>query len=182
MSAVLKQPVIGIQSNLSQMSTQAKLYFLCGKMAAGKSTLAKQLARDHDAILLIEDDLLTHLYSKEITDIPSYVEYSSRLKAAISDHICSLLSKGISVVLDFPGNTKRQRQWFRGLFERANIAHELHFIDVSNDLCKRQLKERSKDKPNGTAFTSDAEFEAITKYFQAPTYEEGFNIIRHERA
>ncbi|MEM8808975.1 MAG: ATP-binding protein [Cyanobacteria bacterium P01_G01_bin.38] len=164
------------------MGTQAKLYCICGKMAAGKSTLAKQLAREHDAILLIEDDLLTHLYSKEIIDIASYIEYSSRLKTAISDHICALLLKRISVVLDFPGNTKRQRQWFRRLFESANIAHELHFIDVSDDLCKRQLKERSKDKPNGTAFTSDAEFEAITKYFQAPTDEEGFNIIKHERA
>ena len=52
---------------------------------------------------------------------------------------------------------------------------------MSNDICKRQLKERSKDKPGGSAFTSDAEFDAITKYFQAPSEDEGFNIIRYQR-
>jgi len=31
------------------------------------------------------------------------------------------LSKGVSVVLDFPGNTKVQRAWFRELIERANV-------------------------------------------------------------
>jgi predicted kinase len=60
------------------------------------------------------------------------------------------LSKGICVVLDFPANTKAQRAWFRELFERANAEHELHFVDASNALCKRQLKERSKDLSAGT--------------------------------
>jgi hypothetical protein len=57
----------------------------------------------------------------------------------------------------------------------------LHYIDVHDDLCKRQLRERSKDLAEGTAFTRDAEFEAITKYFQAPNKDEGFNVIRHQR-
>ena len=46
-----------------------------------------------------------------------------------------------------PGNTKAQRAWFRELFERANAEHELHFVDVSDALCKSQLKERSPSLP-----------------------------------
>ena len=34
------------------MDTKAKLFFLCGKMAAGKSTLARDLAERENAILL----------------------------------------------------------------------------------------------------------------------------------
>jgi len=34
------------------MSTSAKLIFFCGKMAAGKSTLARDLARRENAVLL----------------------------------------------------------------------------------------------------------------------------------
>jgi hypothetical protein len=30
--------------------------------------------------------------------------------------------------------------------------------------------------------TTDAEFDAITVYFQAPAEDEKFNVIRHERA
>lgn len=163
------------------MSTSGKLIFLCGKMAAGKSTLAKELAQRENAVLLVQDEFLEHLFPGEITDIPGFIRYSSRLKNAIGPHVCALLSKGISVVLDFPGNTKTQRLWFRELFERANAQHELHFIDASDTLCRSQLKERSKELPTGTHWTTDAEFEAVTAYFQPPSEEERFNVIRHER-
>ena len=85
-------------------------------------------------------------------------------------------------MLDFPGNTKNQRAWFRSLFERADSEHELHFIDASDELCKRQLRERSRGLPPGSAWTTDADFEAITVYFEAPSVEELFNVIRYERA
>jgi predicted kinase len=164
------------------MGTSGKLIFLCGKMAAGKSTLAKQLARQEHAVLLVQDEFLDHLFPDEITDMPGFVRYSSRLRNALGPHVCELLTNGISVVLDFPGNTKAQRAWFRQLFERANAQHELHFVDASDALCKRQLRARSKDVPAGTPWTTDAEFEAITGHFQPPSEAEGFNVIRHERA
>jgi predicted kinase len=164
------------------MSSEAKLYFMCGKMAAGKSTYARQLARDHNAVLLVQDDFVDALFPGEIQDIPSFVKYSGRLTNALSSHICDLLSRGISVVLDFPGNTRNQRKWFRELFERANVEHELHYIDASDDLCKRQLRQRSEALPSGSAWTTDAEFDAITAYFQAPADDERFNVVRRERA
>lgn len=81
------------------------LLFLCGKMAAGKSTLARELARAHQAILLEEDHFLDALFPGEIHAIADYVTYS------------------------------------------------------------------------GSPFTTEAEFEAVTKYFQPPSAEEGFNVV-----
>lgn len=163
------------------MSKETTLHFFCGKMAAGKSTLAKAIAEKNHAILLSEDDWLDTLYPEEITDISGYLKYSPRLKNALSGHIQQLLSHEISVVLDFPGNTKNQRNWFRSIYEKENVTHILHFIDASDEICKSQLKKRSINKPDGAAFTSVEEFEAITKYFQEPSESEGFNIIKYER-
>jgi predicted kinase len=161
---------------------RAKLYFMCGKMAAGKSTYARQLAQTKNAVLLIQDEFLDTLYPDEIRSIQDFVKYSARVKDALSLHIQELLTRGVSVVLDFPGNTRVQRQWFRQVFESVNVDHELHFIDVPDDLCKRQLRQRSATLPAGSAWTTDAEFDAITAYFQAPADDENFNVIRHERA
>ena len=163
------------------MSSQAKLIVFCGKMAAGKSTLSRALAEREQAVLLVQDEWLTHLFPGEILDVPDYVRCSARLNAALTPLIASLLSRGTSVVLDFPGNTTKQRAWFRQLFEAAGVEHELHFIDESDDVCKRQLRERSAGLPPGTPWTTEAEFDAITSYFQPPTAGEGFNVIRHER-
>jgi len=159
----------------------AKLIFFCGKMGAGKSTLARDLAEREKAVLIVQDDLLDTLFPGEITDIQEFVKCSCRLKTALTPHVCALLSKGISVVLDFPGNTRAQRAWFRELIERANVEHELHFVDASDALCKSQLRDRSKGLPAGTPWTGEADFEAINAYFQAPSEDEKFNIIHHER-
>lgn len=163
------------------MNSSAKLMFLCGKMAAGKSTLARNLAVRENAVLLVQDDFLSALFPGEITDIQGFIRCSSRLKNALTPHVCALLSQGISVVLDFPGNTKAQRAWFRDLIERANVAHELHFVDASDAFCKSQLRERSMGLAGGTPWTRDEDYEAMTAYFQAPSEDENFNIVRHER-
>jgi len=163
------------------MEEHTTLHFFCGKMAAGKSTLARQLADKYEAILLVEDDWLAQLYPDEISDISTYVKYSARLKEILAEHILQLLHRDLSVVLDFPANTIKQRNWFRYLIEQANVAHVLHFIDASDELCKQQLRQRSKHKPQDAAFTSEVEFDAITEYFQPPREHEGFNMLRYQR-
>jgi predicted kinase len=162
------------------MNASAKLIFFCRKMAAGKSTLARDLADRENAVLLVQDDLLEALFPGEITDIQAFVQCYSRLKNALTPHICALLSKGISVVLDFAAATRAHRAWFRELIERTNVAHELHFVNVSDALCKTQLRNRSKALPAGAAWTTDADFEAITAYFRPPSEDENFNVVRHE--
>lgn len=119
---------------------RAKLYFMCGKMAAGKSTHARELARKKNAVLFVQDEFLDALYPGEIRDIKDFVKCSARVRDALSLHIQDLLSRGTSVVLDFPGNTRAQRQWFRELLGDARVEHELHFVDVPNDRCKLQLR------------------------------------------
>lgn len=163
------------------MTPESTLIFFCGKMAAGKSTLARALAAKENAVLLVQDDLLDRLYPGEILTIPDFVRCSTRLRLALTPLVHELLSKKISVVLDFPGNTTAQRGWFRELFDGARARHELHYVDVPDEICKSQLRERSKGRPVGSAWTTEAEFEAITAYFQPPSDTENFNVVHHVR-
>lgn len=163
------------------MTSQAKLYFLCGKMAAGKSTLANALTARENAVLLVQDELLESLYPGEIRTIPDFLDRSARLQRALTAHIVALLAQNISVVLDFPANTTRQREWFRQIIDQTGVDHELHYVDASNALCIAQLKERTKHLPPGTPWTTQAELEAITVYFQPPAAEENFHIVHHHR-
>jgi predicted kinase len=156
------------------------LHFFCGKIASGKTTLSKQLALDHHAILIGEDLWLSKLYPEEISTFDDYLKYSSRLKSVVSQHVQDILTQGISVVLDFPGNVPSQRQWFRSIFEAANVNHVLHYIVASDSLCKAQLHKRNTEKPEGSTIVSEAEFDYITAYFKPPIADEGFNIIRYD--
>ncbi len=152
------------------------LHFFCGKMAAGKSTMAAKLAQTHNAILLSEDDWLGQLYPEEIKVFDDYIKYSARLKPLLKMHVQNLLLSGLSVVMDFPGNTKNQRRWFKGIVSEFRLSHQLHYLERSDETCITQLKERSKKLPVGSAFTTEEEFYAVNQYFQPPLSEEGFDV------
>ena len=162
--------------------TDTTLYFMCGKMAAGKSTLARQLAHEMQSLLWVQDDFLAALFPGEIASIADYVRCSGRLKDALGPRVADLLSRDVSMVLDFPANTRNQRKWFRQLIDDTGVRHEMHFLDAPNDVCKRQLRQRSATLPPGAPWTSDEEFDAITAYFEEPAADEGFTVIRHARA
>jgi predicted kinase len=162
---------------------RGRLLFMCGKMAAGKSSLSRALAAREHAVLLEQDALLDGLYPGAFVDFEAFLMHSARLRATLEPHIVSLLSLGMTVVLDFPANTRKSREWFRDLFERAGAGHELHFIAASDELCRRQLRQRSRDLnlAPGAKWTTDADFDEVTAYFEPPAADEGFLVVRHER-
>lgn len=157
----------------------AKLIFFCGKMAAGKSTLAKQLAAREEAVLLVQDELLETLFPGLIVNVASYLEYAGRINKMVAPHVAAILSKGVSVVLDFPANTRNQRAWFRAILDQSGVEHELHFVNTPDAVCKAQLKARSAHLPAGTKWTTEEDFELIASHFLPPAPDEGFTVIVH---
>lgn len=155
------------------------LYLLCGKIAAGKSTLAKRLAARPATVLISEDRWNSTLFPDELKTIEDYARYSSRVRAVMGPHVIALLKAGLSVVLDFQANTLAVRRWMRTLIDGANAAHELHFLDIPDEICRRRLSERNL-KGEHPYQASDAEFELFTRYFVPPSADEGFNVIVHE--
>lgn len=162
------------------MSRSAVLYFMCGKMAAGKSTIAKSLASANGAVLLSEDALLSELYPGEIADLGAYASLSGRVKRALKGHICALLHHGVSVVLDFPANTVGQRVWFRELIDASGAVHELHLLEVPDEICKRQLEARNESGADDS-LQDEATFDLLSIYFVPPTVDESFAVVRHAR-
>jgi predicted kinase len=159
-------------------ANKATLFLICGKIAAGKSTLAAELSTAPRSILISEDHWLARLYKPEMRTVVDYIQYSARLREVMGPHVETLLRVGTSVVLDFPANTVQQRLWMRGIIENSGAIHELHFLDVPDPICKLRLRERNAIGTHDFA-ASDAEFEQITRYFVAPADAEGFNVIHH---
>ena len=155
------------------------LHMLCGKIAAGKSTLAADLSRSPQTILIAEDDWLNLLFADELVSLPDYVRCSSKLAKIMAPHVAALLNAGVSVVLDFPANTVEQRAWSRGILEKTTAAHQLHFLDVSDEACLARLRERNCQGDHPFAVT-EAQFRQFSSHFQAPLLGEGFNVVRHE--
>lgn len=116
------------------------LHMLCGKIASGKSTLAAELAAAPGTVLVSEDVWLAALYPDTLLTLKDYVRCSQRLRDAMGPHVTALLGAGLSVVLDFPANTRGQRRWFKEIIESTGVAHALHVLDVSDEVCLARLR------------------------------------------
>ncbi len=154
------------------------LHMFCGKIAAGKSTLARQLADRDGAVLIVEDDWLAALYPGEINGIADYVRVAKRLRGVMAPHVVALLNAGQSVVLDFPANTAEQRQWMRDILDLAHVAHQMHLLDLPDDLCRARLRARNAQGDHPFAAT-EAQFDQFARHFVPPTPGEGFNVVVH---
>lgn len=151
---------------------------MTGKIASGKSTLAKSLAAEDSAILLSEDQWLSRLYPDQIKSIIGYVRLARQIREVVDLLVTDLLRAGVTVVLDFPANTPQDRHWLRGLSDTAGVSHCVHCIEVDDDTCRARLHLRNQRAEHEFAVT-DAEFELITRYFCAPDEGEGLRVDVH---
>jgi len=159
----------------------ATMHIICGKAASGKTTLARKLAAEHAAALFCEDEWLT-LLGAQIATLADFAREAARLRAALAPHATQLLRLGTSIVLDFAGNTPKDRAWARAIFEAAGADHRLHVIEASDALCRARLRLRNATKPEGLYYgeVSEALFEAVTRYFAPPSDAENFQVVRYQ--
>lgn len=158
--------------------TGPTLHMLCGKIAAGKSSLAAQLGAAPLTVIVSEDAWLAPLFGSEMASVEDYIRCAAKLRAAMAPHVVDLLKAGMSVVLDYPANTLASRAWMKGIADAASAAHRLHWLDVSDEVCRTRLRARNAAGEHEFA-ASDEQFDLITAYFVPPSADEGLEIVVH---
>lgn len=160
-------------------TTSPTLHLLCGKIAAGKSSLAAHLSRTRGTVLISEDAWLAALFTSEMKTPSDYLRCSAKLRQAIEPHVVSLLNAGCSVVLDFPFNRVTERIWARRILDQTSAAHELHVLNPSDEVCLARLRARNAQGDHPFAATEE-QFHRFSKHFELPRPEEGFTLVHHE--
>jgi adenylate kinase family enzyme len=156
--------------------SEGKLIFFSGKMGAGKTTYAKSLSREPNTVYLSEDEILSSFYPNEVKSIEDYELYSKRIKSYIMGLVKRLVENGLIVIMDFPGNTLKQREWFKYVIEVCQVDSKLIYLKVADEVCIQQILKRKNEEPDRHLWDNEEMFYKMTKYFQEPTDEEGFNL------
>ena len=155
------------------------LHLLCGKIAAGKSSLAAELAREPNTVLISEDDWLAALFADQLETPRDYVRCAALLRKAMVPHVIGLLNARVSVVLDFPANTLETRTWMREILDGTQVEHQMHVLETPDALCLERLHARNAAEDHPFSAT-EAQFQAFSRHFVPPQPDEGFNILVHK--
>ncbi|WP_428774402.1 AAA family ATPase [Vibrio sp.] len=153
------------------------LIFFCGKMGAGKSTSAKRIAVERDAVLISEDEWLSAHYPDQIHTFDDYLTYSATIKPFVKLLVQRILHTGTDVVMDFLGNTPAQRAWYKQLCAEVGCDHQLWYLGVSDKKCLLHIAHRRTEQPHRAQFDTEEVFRHVNQYFQPPSSGEGLNIL-----
>lgn len=158
------------------MKTRGTLIFFCGKMGAGKTSLSIRLAEERNGVLISEDEWLSQLYPNQISNFDDYIKFSTQLKPLVKSHVQNILATGTTVVMDFPANTRSQREWFKKLFSEIKAPYEFIYLKASNELCLRHIAMRAKEQPERAPFDTEEVFLKVTRYFEEPRETENLSV------
>jgi predicted kinase len=147
--------------------TATRLVLICGLPAAGKSTLARELALQIPAVRLDKDAWTTELGADVWDD-----EFRIRLERQLWALAQELLAQGQSVILEW-GHWARAERDEKRLGARAlGVGVELHYLDVPVDELVERAERRMAVGQWRAAPITRAHFDEWATIFQAPDEDE----------
>jgi predicted kinase len=149
----------------------ATLFLICGLPGSGKTTLAKQLERQHNALRLCPDEWIADILAD-----PNDIGERDRLRDPVEslqwDVARRALLLGINVILENGFWSREERMRFRSGAESLGARVELHYLNVDvNELWER-LSRRNENLPPGTFVVKRDELELWAESFEPPTEDE----------
>lgn len=147
------------------------LFLVCGLPGAGKTTLAKQLEKEHSALRLCPDEWITQILA-DSNDIPELDRLRNPVESIQWDVAKRTLTLGVNVILEFGFWSRKERDYFRAEAEALGAQVELHYLDVDIDELWRRISKRNSELPPDTFCVSKENLEDWAKSFETPSEDE----------
>lgn len=147
--------------------TDTRLILTCGLPGAGKTTLGRKLAADRGALRLTKDEWLWALGSS-----PWNRATGEKVEQELWRLAQEILSRGLSVVLDFGLWARIERDEMRSTARGLGVGVELHYLDVPVEELWRRIEARNSPPPWDEESIGRADLDEWLSKFQAPDASE----------
>jgi predicted kinase len=152
-----------MQHNGNVGQTPPTLYVMVGLPASGKSTRAKQIEEERQALRLTPDEWMIPLFGHHDAGGKRDVLEGRFVWLALRT-----LRKGIDVVLDFGVWSKDERTALRFLAAEAGASCELVYLEIDEDEERHRRDGRASTDGETTFYISDQDLAEYRPHFQPP--------------
>jgi hypothetical protein len=149
----------------------ATLHLICGLPCSGKTTLAKRIEHERNALRLTPDEWIVRLYGADISG-KALDGVRDPVEGVLWDLAARVLVLGVDVILDFGFWSRREREDFRERAKKLRARSELHFLDVAEEDLVARLRARNAKLPAGTFWIDEERLREWCRMFEAPAAEE----------
>jgi predicted kinase len=143
------------------------MFVLIGLPAAGKTTRARQLEIDYDALRLTPDEWMFPLFGD-----PQPEGKRDILEGRLVSLSLWALRRGVNVVMDFGVWARDERSALRHLAESVGASCELIYVEIGEEENIKRITERPTGAAVSTFEISIGDLAKYRAFFQVPTIEE----------
>lgn len=144
---------------------------MCGLPGAGKTTRARELERQYQAIRLTPDEWIT----ASLGDQPTYEALDAArgpTELQLWRLAARLLSLRIDVILDFGFWSRAEREEYRDRAAAIGAGSEVHFIEATPEVLRDRLANRRVNRPVDMFLVTDEQLAEWSAQFEVPTAAE----------
>jgi predicted kinase len=153
----------------------ATVYFLCGMPTSGKTTLAKKLEEEHQAIRFTLDERMIAQYDFSIDD-DEYGPLAAEEKMTMWHEGQRALAVGQDIILDWSLWSKSARyEWSQRILD-AGFDYKIYYLDATLEILCQRATVRNADQEIVAHFISLTELERFWEIFQPPIVSENLNL------
>ena len=157
---------------LMGMCEMTTLHLMIGLPCSGKTTYARELAKETNSLLLTPDVWQSELFPNDAAGERVAYENHFKIEKIMWDVAERVLSMGCNVILDFGCWTRVERDDFRNRAKMLGVEFKLHYMNVPHSELYRRLEERNKNLPEGAVYIPKSEMDKYIPMFQPPTDDE----------
>jgi len=144
---------------------------MVGLPCSGKTTHARQLAGEINALILTLDVWHTKLFGNDAED-EKHDERHSIIEDIMWDVAKHVIEIGGDVILDYGCWARVERDEYRKRAKELGADFQLHYMDVPYSELYRRLKNRNRNLPEGVFRIPIAYMDKYITMFQPPTEDE----------
>jgi predicted kinase len=143
------------------------LLLMVGLPGSGKTTLAKELAAAHRALIVTPDEWMIPLFGDSMADGKRFV-----LEGRIITVALQALRLGTSVVLDFGLWGRDERSALRWLANASGASSQVVYLPIERDVQLARIRHRQVTSAHRTFPMTEADVDVWRAQFQVPDAEE----------
>jgi predicted kinase len=153
------------------------LFLIHGFVGSGKTTFAKKLAVEKNAVRFSPDEWMSHFYGSNPSQ-ELFEEYDNRSKTMIWSVATEFLKRGNNVILDYGFWHRSSRDKYRQMAADVKVECVLYALESDYPICKERTLKRTAEMPKGELFIDENALQMFWNKFEAVTPDENAIFVK----
>ena len=150
----------------------AKVIMTCGKICCGKSTYARRLRAEGNAVILSIDEITLSLFPEGAGEM--HDTYAHRAEQYLLSLSLQILNTGTDVILDWGLWTRAQRERLRAFWEQHGVENEIHYLRTGKEEWNRRIRNRNAQQTGASSayIVDEGLLRKVEGLFEEPAEDE----------